>query len=122
MIPTFLIEKFGPTGAKVAFFGGIVLLLAIIVGGFAIYERHVGATGEVVKEQGRTIDTLNKVGDANANASAARVEDTLKGETQKTEITNAERAATSPDDLRRRRGCVILRQQGRSAAASAAGC
>lgn len=117
MIPDFLVTRFGPTGAKLVFFGGIALLVIAALVGFIAYERHVGATGEVVKEQARTIETQKKVGVANENAAGKRIDDTLKGEAQKKEITDAELKATSPDDARRRRGCVILRQQGRDISA-----
>ena len=117
MIPAFLVTKFGPLGAKLIFFGGIALLVIAVIGGFIAYERHVGATGEVVKEQARTIETQTKVGKANDAAAGARVESATKIAEQKQELSNAVADATSPDDLRRRRGCAILRQQGRDPAA-----
>lgn len=122
MIPAFLIKKFGETGAKLVFFGSIAAILLAMVTGFVLYERHVGATGEVVKEQGRTIKVQEQAGEANGNAAAARVEGATRLEQQKTELKDAVNNATSPDDLRHRRGCAILRQQGRSKDAATAGC
>lgn len=113
MIPQFLITRFGRTLAKVIFFGGIALALLAVAGTIYLVGRGDGKSGEVVKEQGRTIEVLNQVGAANENASAARVADTSRQAQQKQELNDAIKAATSPDDLRRRRGCAIMRQQGR---------
>jgi len=113
MIPQFLITRFGPTLAKLIFVGGIIAILLLIVGGIYLAGHSAGKSGEVVKEQGRTIEVLNQVGAANENASAARVDDARRQEQQKQELNDAIKAATSPDDLRRRRGCAIMRQQGR---------
>ncbi len=113
MIPQFLIARFGPQLAKVIFFCGLLLLVVAIVGGIYLAGSHAGKSGEVVKEQARTIDTQKKVGAANDNAAAARVESTQRQEQQRTELTNAINNASSGDDARRRNGCAVLRQQGR---------
>jgi len=116
MIPQFLIERYGPKAAKLIVISSA--LVAILLIGLAIYlvGRGDGKAREVVKSQQRTIETQQKVGTANENAAGKRVDDTLKGELQKKEISDAVANATSPDDARRRRGCVILRQQGRDTA------
>jgi hypothetical protein len=81
----------------------VALLLAYCAGG----------SGEREKQDQRTIKIERKVGDANENAAAARVEDTTKIQEQSREISDAVQNATSGDDARRRSGCVVLRQQGR---------
>ncbi|MDO7843471.1 hypothetical protein [Sphingomonas immobilis] len=78
--------------------------------------QQAGTSGAVVKEQGRTIETQRQVGDANTNASAARVGDAVKTEQQKQELHDAVENATDPDDARRRLGCAVMRQQGRDTA------
>lgn len=113
MIPQYLVTRFGPKLAGLIFYGGLVLIAVAIVGVVYFTGRHDGKSGEVVKEQGRTIEVLNQVGAANENASAARVEDASRQAQQKQELNDAIKTATSPDDLRRRRGCAIMRQQGR---------
>jgi hypothetical protein len=117
MIPQFLIARFGPLGAKLVFFGTIVAILLLIVGGIYLAGHSAGKSGEVVKEQARTIDTIQKVGDANTNASAARVDDTRRQDQQKQELNDALKNASGGDDARRRTGCAILRQQGRDVSA-----
>jgi F0F1-type ATP synthase membrane subunit b/b' len=54
-----------------------------------------------------------KINDANENASAARVEAATQLEQQKRELEDVQAEAGSVDDLRRKRGCLVLRQQGR---------
>lgn len=113
MIPTFLVTRFGPKLAGLIFYGSLALIVVAIVGVVYFTGRLDGKSGEVVKEQGRTIEVLNQVGAANENASAARVEDASRRAQQKQELNDAIKTATSPDDLRRRRGCAIMQQQGR---------
>jgi negative regulator of sigma E activity len=117
MIPQFLIARFGPKLAALIFYGGLALIAVAIVGVVYFTGRHDGKSGEVVKEQARTIDTIQKVGDANTNASAARVDDTRRQDQQKQELNDALKNASGGDDARRRTGCAILRQQGRDVSA-----
>ncbi len=49
----------------------------------------------------------------NANIADVRTEDAVRAEKQQREIEDAVANSTGPDDVRARRGCVILRQQGR---------
>lgn len=116
MIPTFLVNKFGPAGAKLAFFGGIAVLIALGVLLAYCSGRSDGKTGEVVKQQGRTIDTLQDLGNANGDAANQRIDDMLNASAQAEELKNATQADDSADRQRIRRGCVILRQQGRNTA------
>lgn len=120
MIPTFLITRFGPVAAKIIFFGGIVALVALALTVTYCSGRSAGKTGEVVKQQAREIKVQAQVGDANTNASAARVDDAVNLQTQAQELKDATSNATSPADARVRRGCVILRQQGRDTSGIAA--
>jgi hypothetical protein len=113
MIPAFLVAKLGDAGAKVAFYGGIALLILLLFLLAYCSGRHDGKTGEVNGQLKREVQVQNQVGSANENASSQRVTDAVKQEQQKQELSNASQGATSPDDARRRRGCVILRQQGR---------
>lgn len=92
--------------------------VALALGLFLAY--CAGGKGEVVKQQSRTIDTLQKVGKANEKAADTRVKDEVRIEQQKQELNNALKDATSPDDLRRRRGCAVLQQQGRDVSAISA--
>lgn len=116
MIPQFLIARFGSTGAKLVFFGTIVAVLLLVVGGIYLAGHSAGKSGKVVKEQARMIDMIQKVGVANDNAAAARVDDAKRQDQQKQELNDALKNATGDDDARRRAGCVILRQQGRDTA------
>jgi hypothetical protein len=117
VIPQFLIARFGPKLAGLIFCGSLALIVLAIVGTIYAFGRHDGKSGEVVKEQARTIDTIQKVGDANTNASAARVENTRRQDQQKQELNDALKNASGGDDARRRTGCAILRQQGRDVSA-----
>lgn len=120
MIPQFLIARFGPALAKVIFFGGLALLALAIVATIYFAGRHDGKSGEVVKEQARTIDTIQKAGVANDNAAAARVDDAKRQDQQKQELNDALKNASGSDDARRRTGCAIMQQQGRDISAISA--
>lgn len=73
-----------------------------------------GKSGEVVKQQGRTIQVQKEVGAANENAATARVSDTVKAAQQERELKDALEATDDPHRQRILRGCIILRQQGRN--------
>ena len=93
---------------------GALLLLSYCTG------RSDGKRGEVIGQQEREIETLDKVGKANEKAAEQRVNDSEYGAAQQKEIEDAVRNAKGPDDVRAQRGCVILRQQGRDTSRIAA--
>jgi hypothetical protein len=113
MVPLFLVNRFGPQAAKVVFYGGIVLALLLAALTVYLVGRGDGKRGEVVGQLKRENKVQADVGDANANASTARVEDAVRSEQQKKELSDALEATDDPDRQRALRGCVILRQQGR---------
>lgn len=94
-----------------ALLAGVVIIAGITV----IYMRGVsaGKTGEQVKAVQRENEVQVKINDANENASAARVEAATKLEQQQRELEDVQSEAGSVDALRVKRGCVVLRQQGR---------
>lgn len=114
MIPTFLITKFGPTGAKFAFFGGIAALFALACLLTYCAGRSDGKAGEVNAQLNREIKVQGQIGDANTNAAGARVEDATTIQNQAQELRDATVNASSPEEARLRRGCAIMRQQGRT--------
>lgn len=102
-----------PFLAKYGIYIGLAALVVLALG-LAYCEGHkAGKSGEIVKEQQRTIQTQQEVGNANENAAAARVSDATKSEQQKKELQDALNATNDPDKQRALRGCIILRQQGR---------
>jgi len=109
-VKTFLSSKWPYLAAGVVILGAC-LLLAYCTG------RSDGKSSEVIKAQDREIKVQTKVGDANENAAGTRVEDATKLQRQQQEIEDAVRNAQGPDDVRAKRGCVILRQQGRDTSA-----
>lgn len=112
MIPTFLITRFGPTAAKAIVYGGIALMLTIAIGLFIWHERSIGAAGVIAKDQAATIQVQDQNAKAQDNAAAARVDATKREAQQQQELDNAIDNSQSPDDRRRARGCVVLKQQG----------
>jgi len=86
---------------------GLVLLLTYCTG------RSDGKKDEVIGQQRREIDVKTRVGKANEDASQTRLEDATQLQLQQQEIEDAIRNAKNPDDVRIKRGCVILQQQGR---------
>ena len=103
-----------------AFFSkyGIYLALAAVVvavlGLTYCQGQKAGKSGEVVKQQERTIETQQQVGAANENAAGARVAAATKAAQQEKELTDALHATNDPNRQRVLRGCIIMRQQGRS--------
>jgi hypothetical protein len=102
-----------PFLAKYGLYIGLALLVALVLGLTYCQGQKAGKSGEVVKEQQRTIQTQAEVGNANENAAAARVSDATKAVQQEKELTNALHATNDPDKQRALRGCLIMRQQGR---------
>ena len=90
----------------------VVILIAVGV----IYTRGVsaGKTGEQLKNAKEDIIVVEKVTEANTAAAEQRVEDATRLQDQAQEIKDATRDAKDLDDARRKRGCVILRQQGKA--------
>lgn len=113
MIPTFLVTRFGAAGAKAVFFGGIALALLLVALGIYLLGRSDGKTGEQLGAAKREIVVQGQVKQADSNASAARVEDTVHIQQQRDELHDILQATQDPDRQRALRGCVILRQQGR---------
>lgn len=94
----------------------VVVIIACLTVAYCT-GRSAGKSGEVIKAQDREIKVQTKVNDANENAAGTRVEDATKLQQQQQEIEDAVRNAKGPDDVRAKRGCVILRQQGRDTSA-----
>lgn len=92
---------------------GLVLLIVAVLGLTYCSGTKAGKNAEVVKSQARTIDTERKVGAANENAAAARVNDATKAAQREGELRDALAATDDPDKQRVLRGCIIMRQQGR---------
>lgn len=95
---------------------GVVILSALLLLSYCT-GRFDGKKDEVIGQQQREIDVQTKVGDANEKAAGSRVNDATKLQRQQQEIEDAVRNASGPDDVRAKRGCVILRQQGRDTSA-----
>jgi F0F1-type ATP synthase membrane subunit c/vacuolar-type H+-ATPase subunit K len=100
--------------SKVGIYLGIALLVAAVLGLAYCKGQSAGKSGEVVKEQKRTIQTQQEVGAANENASTARVADATKAVQQERELKDALNASNDPSRQRVLRGCLIMRQQGRN--------
>ena len=113
MIPAALIERYGPQGAKAVFFGGIALLVGLVVLLTYCTGRSDGKRVEVVKQQERTIEVLEDVGEANDTAAGTRVADATRIALDERELTDALKTETDPYTRRTLRGCIIMRQQGR---------
>ena len=91
---------------------GVVIIAALLLLSYCT-GRSDGKKDEVIGQQEREIETLDKVGKANDSANQRRIDDYTYGAEQQREIEDAVRNAKGPDDVRAQRGCVILRQQGR---------
>lgn len=99
--------------SKYGIYLGIAAAVALILGLAYCSGQKAGKSGEVVKEQQRTIETQQQVGAANENAAAARVSDATKAAQQERELKDALNATDDPNRQRVLRGCLIMRQQGR---------
>jgi hypothetical protein len=86
---------------------GIALSVALVL------SYCAGGKGEQNKQLKREVKVQKDIGNANTNASTARVEDAARTATEERELDAAIKAVASPDERRALRGCVILRQQGR---------
>ena len=94
-----------------------VILAIVVIGGLtlAIYLRGVsaGKSVEIVKQVTRENEVQLKINAANEKAAEARVEASLEIQKQAEELKDAEQDVETLDSLRIKRGCVIMRQQGR---------
>jgi predicted negative regulator of RcsB-dependent stress response len=108
-----------PTAAAGAFLKkwwpaiGAALLFGVIITIARCSGESAGQNKEVVKQQGREIETQRDLNDANENAAGDRVEQATQAAQQKKELEDALESETDPDRQRILRGCIILRQQGR---------
>jgi len=92
--------------------GGAVLIVALLSLAFC-QGKQSGKSGEVVKQQGREIVVQQEQGAAHENSATFRIEDARTLDQQQKELADAVKDAKGSDDARRRRGCAIMRQQGR---------
>lgn len=90
----------------------IVVILGILTYVY-FHAFSAGKTTEVVKQVQREAEVQVKINDANENASAARVDAERELAEQARELQDAQQDADSLDTIRIKRGCVVLRQQGR---------
>jgi hypothetical protein len=102
-----------PFLAKYGIYLAIAALVAAALGLAYCKGQSAGKSGEVVKEQARTIQVQQEVGTANENAAGARVADATKSVQQEKELSDALNATKDPSRQRVLRGCIIMRQQGR---------
>jgi hypothetical protein len=101
----------GASAAPFFAWGGAALLAGLLAWGALSVVKGFFVRGEVIAEQGRTIEVLNKTGAANENASAARLEDTVEIGREHGELDDAIKNTNDPDAARRERGCIVRRQQ-----------
>jgi len=105
---------------KVAFYAGLALLVGLVLLLAYCQGRDDGKTGEVAKQQKATIQLEQDASKADAAAADQRVKDAVTITEQKKELDDAIEAGEDPATLRVRRGCLIMRQQGRDTSAIAA--
>lgn len=104
-LPPFL-QKYG-------IYLAIVAVVIAVLGLTYCQGQKAGRSGEVVKQQERTIQVQQEVGSANENAADARVSDATKAAQQEKELKDALAATNDPNRQRLLRGCLIIKQQGR---------
>lgn len=116
MIPSFLIARYGPEAARIIVAGGIIVGALLI--GLTVYMlgRSDGKTGEIAKRQAAQIELQADIRKADQRAADTRTGDAVRLEQHRKELDDAFKDANGPDDRRARRGCVIVRQQGRNPA------
>lgn len=100
--------------SKYGIYLAIVALVVTVLGLTYCQGQKAGKSGEVVKQQERTIKVQQEVGAASENAAAARVSDATRAAQEERELKDALEATDDPTRQRVLRGCLILRQQGRS--------
>lgn len=99
---------------------GVAALFALLLTITYCSGRSTGSQKEVNNQLERTIEVDQNVSTANDKAADARVQDSVTLEQQKQELKDAIDRGEDADTLRFRRGCIILRQQNRDSAATAA--
>lgn len=92
----------------------LAAFVAAVLGLTYCQGKSAGKSGEVVKQQERTIETQRELGSANENAADARVSDATRAAQEERELKDALEATSDPTRQRILRGCLILRQQGRN--------
>ena len=96
---------------------GIYVGIALVVAGVLTLTyckgREAGGFREIIGQQEREIEGRASAAAAASKAADDRVKDEVELAKQEEELRDERNDALSPDDARRRRGCVILRQQGR---------
>lgn len=106
-----------PMPPFLAKYGIYLAIVAVVVAVLLLtycQGQSAGKSGEVVKQQERTIQVQQEVGSANENAADARVSDATKAAQEERELKDALEATSDPTRQRILRGCIILRQQGRN--------
>lgn len=91
----------------IALAGALLLTLAYCQG-----KSH-GKSEVEQKHLEAEIKILEEIGKANEHASATRAEDAIKIADQEKELQDAIESGADPSTIRARRGCIVLRQQGR---------
>ncbi len=110
VIPPSVATFFGKYGIYLA----IAAIVVAVLGLTYCQGQKAGKSGEVIKQQDRTIQVQKEVGAANENAAGARVADATKAAQQERELKDALDATNDPNRQRVLRGCLIMRQQGRN--------
>lgn len=103
-----------PFLAKYGIYLAIAAVVVAVLGLTYCQGQKAGKSGEVINQQERTIKVQREVGAANENAADARVSDATKAAQQEKELKDALAATDDPNRQRLLRGCLIMRQQGRS--------
>jgi len=114
---------FGPVIAflgKVPGWVWLVLLSLLVLGGVYWAGSSAGKKDQTAKAAQTEVKTQQSINNADNNAAAARVTDAVRLQQQTQELKDAVRDAKSPDDARTKRGCAIMRQQGRDTSGIAA--
>lgn len=97
--------------------GGAVAAAALVLTLAYCQGRTAGRQSEIVGQQERTIEAERTVGAANDTAADQRVADAITLEQQQQELEDARNCNEDPDTVRKRRACVVMRQQGRDTSA-----
>lgn len=116
MIPPSVAGFFSKYGiyVGVAIAASLILMLAYCQG------KGAGEQEEINDQLEREVEFQGEINDANEGAASVRVEDRLTIEQQRRELQDAIEQGEDPDTVRARRGCIILRQQGRDTSSIAA--
>jgi hypothetical protein len=112
MIPPAIVGFFAKHATKLAVVAGAIALLGLIL----MIAYCAGGQKEVNKQQERTIETLQVQSEASEAAANSRLANRLEIAEQQKELDDAIARGEDADTLRQRRGCLVLRQQGGSAA------